>query len=110
MSAYLQSCAPLRVHHGGPRVGGGGWVRERKQRKINETSDRCYDENKSVSRISMGDGRCCENHYKSITSVYPLWPFHNVQRFLPTYILAHEGLTPHSGTIQAVCSGHTDFP
>lgn len=90
MSAYLQSCAPSRIHHGGPRVGRkvGGGARERKQRKINEMSDRCYDENKSVSRVSKGDGRCCENHYKSITSVYPLWPSHNVQRFLPTCILA----------------------
>lgn len=87
MSAYLQSCT----------VGGnplwwateGGSRRERKQRKINEMSNRCYNENKSVSQISMGDRRCCENHYKSIMSVYPdpaLWPFHNVQRFLSKHI------------------------
>lgn len=71
--------------------GGGGSTRERKQSEIDETSDRCYIENKSVSQISTGDRRRCENHYKSIMSVYPdppLRPFHNVQRFPPTYISA----------------------
>lgn len=69
MSAYLQSCAAWRIHHGGPRGGGSTW--ERKQRKIDETSDRCYVENKSVSQISTGDRRRCESHYKSIESDYP---------------------------------------
>lgn len=70
---------------------GGGSTRERGKRKIDEVSERCYNENKSVSQISVGDRRSCENHYKSIMSVYPdpaLWPFHNVHRFLSNHIEA----------------------
>lgn len=55
------------------------------KREIDEMSERCYDENKSVSQISAGDRRSCENHDRSMMSVYPdpaPRPFLNVQRLL----------------------------
>lgn len=73
---------------GDGRRGGGSTREGREKGGIDEMSERCYNENKSVSQISAGGRRSCENHYKSIMSVYPdpPRPFHSVQRFLSSHI------------------------